>query len=225
MNFVIFEEHSIFGIQGASARKSECLMPNGDFRGSCTDISVKPYFSIDPNVPATCALSARCLTMFSGLPAVLNKVYIPADVQLENVSNNNGTLVHWGKALNERTANPKVNEKPLDSKNHCLPPQGSYHKTCVTVKEPYISPDPNLSKTDLCKASSECETLIGSRQSNMIYFNIKTQDHHQHVMSIQRVENCDGSLVLGKDDAQCQIADISKIQKIAREQGERTLRI
>lgn len=206
---------SIFGPPKILASEVDCVMPKGDFRNSCTDIVIKSYLSTDPNVPATCMLTASCPTMFTGLAPVDNKVFIAADVQLEQVTNQNGTLAHGGKALSGGVAGVQKN-LPNDP-YHCLPPEGSYHKTCETNKRPYISTDPQLANTDLCEAEATCETLSGYRESSMIYFNIKAKQTLWQ--STQRIENCDGSLISGSDDNRCQIKDKDKIRKIADENG------
>lgn len=198
---------AVFGPRRVSA---DCITPSGNFANSCSNITMNRYLSIDPYVPPTCQLTALCPTMFSGLPPQSNEVFIPTELKLVDVTNNNGTLTHNGNPLSGKTI-AATTTTILSNPEHCLPPQGSYHKTCNTVKKPYISTDPNLINTDLCEAKAKCATLDGTMTSNMIYFNIKTENK---LLSVEKVENCNGKLKKGKRDDECQ-TDSNSIREIA----------
>lgn len=206
---------SFFGLPSASAAPIECRMPKGNFKDSCTDIVVKRYLSSDPLVPATCHLKALCATEFAGLSPVQNEAFFPADFDLEEVCNQNGTLTHGGKPLSGG-----VIEEDMNSDEHCLPPLGSYHETCETSKAPYVSTDPKLANTDLCKVNARCESLEMTQTSSMIYFNIKSQSLWQ---AAQRIENCDGTLVSGENDKRCQGKSVHDIRDTADRNGRRSV--
>lgn len=203
---------AVFATRGALADEMECITPSGDFTNSCSDIAINKYLSSDPNLPSICQLTALCPTMYSGLPLQSNEVFIPTELKLVDVTNNNGTLTHNGKPLSGKTSTSSTDPE------HCFSPQGSYLETCAIFKKPYISTDQKLSSTDLCEARLECATLNGAMTSNILFFNIRAKDKK----SIEKIENCNGKLKKGKFDNECQTHS-DTIQKIAQESCKTTL--
>ncbi len=197
---------AVFATRQALADEIECITPSGDFTNSCSGIAIKKYLSSDPDLPSICQLTALCPTMFSGLPLQSNEVFIPTELKLVDVTNNNGTLTHNGKPLSGKTSTSSTDPE------HCFSPQGSYLKTCEIFKMPYISKDQKLGSTDLCEARLKCATLNGSMTSNIVFFNIRAKDKK----SIEKLENCNGKLKKGKSDNECQ-TNSDTIKKIAQE--------
>lgn len=195
---------------------STCELPSGDYLNSCSDTTIKPYHSIDPNIPSTCEFKTSCSTIFAGLAPIKNTVYFPEDVVLKDVKNNNGTLTYNERPLT--TASLSAAEK-YDQLS-CQKPSGSYEKSCHTQTKKYTSTDPNLGATPLCETEASCYSLKGESSSNIIYFNIKTKEGKTH----QKIENCDGYLVAHVKDDRCNNVDNEVINDIARDEGERRMK-
>ena len=201
-----------FPLTRATSVKGDCYEPIGDYLQTCKDIAIEPYVSTDPRVPVGCVLTADCPTMFSGLPPMRNEIYIPTHILLDEMSNDNGTLTY--------------SERPLAADNEdasadCVEPSGSYAKTCKVLTKHYVSTDPKLQKTEFCEAELTCKTLSQSRQSNVVYHNLKS--HHFAQQSAQKIENCDGNLVVGENDQQCDSSTAENIKKIAAREGRSEL--
>lgn len=205
---------AIFGgsSAGVGNKSPNCITPSGDYESSCTGISVQPYISTDKLVPPTCRLDADCATMFIGLPPNHNTIYFPQDISLQNVSNKNGTLTHADRALANQNKHSKNNQYV------CYNPQGSYSETCTTDSTIYTSSDENLIDSEICRAQLACKTLKGESSSTLVYFNIKAQESET---TIQKLENCDGSLVKHITDNRCLNEKSDKIKEISEREGSR----
>ena len=167
-------------------------------------------------MPATCQLTADCPTMFEGLAPVSNDVYFPANTQLTQLSNSNGTLTYQSKPLSTPAAQ-------ASSEYTCNPPGGSYSRTCPErVSTPYHSTDPHMANTQLCQTKASCRSLRGTEIPDVVYYNIK-QSELADTTTVQKIENCNGRLVAGPRDDRCQGETSHVIEEIARIEGEKTL--
>lgn len=121
-------------------------------------------------------------------------------------------------------APPKAETKSIaysftPNSHTCLPLSGSYIHTCETVISRYISTDKNLEDTELCEAQLNCARIISNITSNTVYFNLANKNISE-TSTVQRLENCDGALIIGNLDHQCNGKDPSHIQNLAKRQGQ-----
>ena len=182
-----------------------CVQPTGDYHTSCSNVNLETYVSPDPLVPKACLIEADCQTIYSGLPPIHNIIYFPSNTLLNDVYNNNGTLYYSQSPLAK---------SELIQDLECIRPTGSYSQTCDIKIEKYQSTDPNLINTSLCNADLSCLKLDGKALSSAVYFNIRDEK-----ITAQKIENCDGSLVLGNMDYQCMKKDSETIKEISRKIG------
>jgi hypothetical protein len=175
-----------------------CVMPHGDYENSCENITVSTYISSDSFAPESCRLEADCKTMFSGLPAIHNVIFLPQNIDITNVNNNNGTLSYGGNLLSIKVADGEsLNNANFKPDYKCVKPSGSYSKTCTVETSPYHSSDPIYKYTELCSAQISCLKLNGIEKSHSVYFNI-----HQDLTTLNKIENCDGSILVDSIDNQ-----------------------
>ena len=182
-----------------------CVQPTGDYLTSCSNVNLETYVSPDPLVPKACLIEADCQTIYSGLPPTHNIIYFPSDTLLNGVYNNNGTLYY--------SAIPLAKSESIRDLE-CIIPNGSYSQTCDIKIGKYQSTDPNLINTSLCNADLSCLKLDGKTSSTVVYFNIRDKE-----ITAQKIENCDGSLVLGNVDYQCAGKDPKTIKEISEKDG------
>lgn len=102
---------------------------------------------------------------------------------------------------------PHIFEKPkLEFKlSKCNNPSGSYINSCSISTASYKSTDINLQYVELCSAQISCSGLNGNKiDSSLFYFNINDKVMANALpKTVQRIENCNGKLVIGNLDDQC----------------------
>jgi hypothetical protein len=76
----------------------------------------------------------------------------------------------------------------------CTPPKGSYQDTCEVTGAVYVSTDPNLKSTEMCKFDLYCKNINGFFKHTPIYV--------QKSMSgcLKFFENCNGNPVVREND-------------------------
>lgn len=137
---------------------------------------------------------------------VPNTFYFGADERF-TLGNNNGTLVVQSIGGD---GTHLTSSAPSSEVVDCHPLSGSFSQTCDVTSARYVSTDPNLDRATLCEMEARCETLGGTRSSQVVHY------AHQGVTTV--VENCDGSPVLHPDstfDHQCAGASAETIKNIA----------
>ncbi len=83
----------------------------------------------------------------------------------------------------------------------CKAPTGSYSNSCKIEITRFTSIDKNLADTELCHIELECKNLEGKPiKSNAVYFNIGEKEAFT---TVQKLENCNGAIVIGNIDNQC----------------------
>ncbi len=232
---------------------SECFMPEGEFLNSCRNFELEAYHSTDERVPTLCKFQAECYDQDGNLP-IDNVVYLPANIQLTDVANNDGYLTYSYKFLSNAIAKEfpelysRIMERLTGSKeipslhnsnapliaspgskiikysfipnsHQCLPLSGSYILTCNTTISRYLSTDPSLSDTELCEAELNCATITNSKISNTVYFNL-ADTKTSTLTTIQKLENCDGSLVIDSLDNHCNGQSPDHIRNLAQKSGK-----
>ena len=111
------------------------------------------------------------------------------------------------------------NEVKFES-SKCIPLAGSYALTCKSDISHYTSTDPNLANTELCEANLDCLSINENKVSSTVYFNIADKQIALAEETLQKVENCDGKLVIGNIDNRCNGAYSEDIKNIAEQEGK-----
>lgn len=100
---------------------------------------------------------------------------------------------------NEAAAKPKYEFKA--NSYECKAPTGSYSKSCKIEIVRYKSSDNNLKDTELCEINLACSDVRGTPvKSSTVYFNIGDKEVST---TVQKLENCNGAIVIGTLDNQC----------------------
>jgi hypothetical protein len=188
----------------------ECeVFISGDFRLSCVNIIAEEYNSADENAPSICKVTADCPTMFSGLPFKRNEVYLPAENL--HIGNKNGTLTFLERDVSYDREIDKIDYE-------CSPLRGSHKETCSVQNLKYHTTDANLLYTELCIANFVCQKLDTMHATaSKVYFNIFNQES----VDKKLIENCDGDLVIGTSDYQCNYKAKVDIEEIKKQKGQK----
>lgn len=101
----------------------------------------------------------------------------------------------------------------------CKAPSGSYTESCDVAITRYSSTDNNLKNTELCEINLKCAGLdtINKITSSTVYFNIGEKEVST---TVQKMENCNGAVVIGNLDNQCSGLNDNDIQNIANKKGK-----
>jgi hypothetical protein len=100
----------------------------------------------------------------------------------------------------------------------CSQLSGSYQNSCTSESKPYTSTDINLANTELCEVELSCAATDGKKvESTTVYSNINDKAEAE---TVQRLENCDGRIVVGNRDDQCADTAHSSIQDLANKAGK-----
>ena|GEM_PF-4586893 len=93
----------------------------------------------------------------------------------------------------------------------CSQLAGSYLKSCSTETFEYKSSDQELKNTELCEIKVDCLKTDGQSKihTSTVYSNINEK---ASAKTVQFLENCDGSIVIGNLDDQCNDLDESNVQ-------------
>jgi hypothetical protein len=200
--------------RASTPNPNNCVIPQGNYIDSCTQPRMVPYQSSDPNIPTTCELTTTCNTFYDSMAPIKQKYHIPSGTRFNDVTNHNGSLMYNGVELGRQQTSSASDED-------CFMPSGSFIGSCNTFLTRYQSTDPNLQQSPLCKAEMNCRTLDGSRSLSKVYFNIATESKN----AVQRVENCDGSLVISQEDNRCATQEPSKIREISSREGSTFIKL
>ena len=110
---------------------------------------------------------------------------------------------------------PKYEYKP--QAYECKEPAGSYSKSCDTSISRYTSTDKNLANTELCEVKLNCQGFEAKVKSSTVYFNIAGKDIST---TVQKLENCNGAIVIGNLDDQCSGKEAHEIKKTGSKKGK-----
>lgn len=199
----------------------KCKMPEGNYKDSCECEEPTTYISSDPNVPQICKLRCKCKTTYESMEPIENEVFIPSEVVISGIENNNGTLSSNNRPLLEKNNLSSQTITPACK----IPPEGTYKKSCYGVNVTrYESSDPNLKKVEFCELRGRCRPfehyMDAIHKSNLIYFEaFKNKDGTV-------IDNCNGKLFKFKDsnDCRCQGVTNERVIKYCEERRERGLR-
>lgn len=189
-----------------------CEMPLGSYLENCDALEYNPITSSE-GIPmclleTTCYVNNREDDIHNGIAPVANSILLPTNTHLADVESVNGVLTYGGKALSLATVNHN-SLKPVIESYKCTPIGGSYSQTCNVKVENYKSSDHRLANTALCEAEIVCKKLDGAygEKSRVVYFNILSAVKNAVQTTVQLIENCDGTLVIGGTDNMCKSAE------------------